>query len=673
MTRTNPVLAIIGILPLIVCVAHATDGALCIEQSVVARFDPGRTIGHVAADNHRGYAAENSVGVHILDLTNPIDPQPLGFWPQTRSIQALAANNQTLFVANNFTGIEVIDASDPANPQLISTITVSGITSDIVIHGTTLAILNSGTLRLYDISDPSTPTPLGTYATGSVTGGLDIDNNIAYATASHNGLYIIDINDQAAPALMKRQDTPDFATDVVVRDDIAFVTVDDAGMQAYDISNPANPILLSQTDTPGTARALLINDTTAYIADSAGGIHALDIADPANPSSLGLLSSLQGAYAEIAFDSEYMITASNTLGLEIINPNAIINPLLSRTPISGQPHRSTMVNNTLYIASGDQGLAIYDISDRSHPLLMSTIDTPGTAVDVMIATATALVADSLGGLQLIDVADPANPALISTYQTQGLVRGVQTYFGLAYLATEEGLEIINFTSPANPFRVAFLPLPKAYKVALGPGLVYVACDDLGLHTVNVINPSNPFVVSQYNEPNYNARNLVVGSNRLFVSNFHNDNNGWLEFFDLSNPSKPTVTEIIGYGCDGSFYSDARLYTIQRNQLSIHDPFTQPDPTPLVNLPLYDRAEHVSVLNNTAVVVSIESATMSIYDVGGCVCAADFNADGNLNADDVNLFLIAYFSQSPEADLNNDNTFNFYDISAFLASYLSGCQ
>ena len=116
-----------------------------------------------------------------------------------------------------------------------------------------------------------------------------------------------------------------------------------------------------------------------------------------------------------------------------------------------------------------------------------------------------------------------------------------------------------------------------------------------------------------------------------------------------------------------------IYTIQRNQLSIHDPFTQPDPTPLVNLPLYDRAEHVSVLNNTAVVVSIESATMSIYDVGGCVCAADFNADGNLNADDANLFLIAYFSQSPEADLNNDNTFNFYDISAFLASYLSGCQ
>ena len=55
-----------------------------------------------------------------------------------------------------------------------------------------------------------------------------------------------------------------------------------------------------------------------------------------------------------------------------------------------------------------------------------------------------------------------------------------------------------------------------------------------------------------------------------------------------------------------------------------------------------------------------------------ICAADLNADGQLNFFDISVFIKLFQAQDPAADFNNDGEFNFFDISAFVQAFSSGC-
>ena len=59
--------------------------------------------------------------------------------------------------------------------------------------------------------------------------------------------------------------------------------------------------------------------------------------------------------------------------------------------------------NHAYVADGEGGLQIIDISDSSSPFIVGSVDTPGLAWDVFIFGNYAFVADGEGGLQIIEV------------------------------------------------------------------------------------------------------------------------------------------------------------------------------------------------------------------------------------------------------------------------------
>jgi hypothetical protein len=54
------------------------------------------------------------------------------------------------------------------------------------------------------------------------------------------------------------------------------------------------------------------------------------------------------------------------------------------------------------------------------------------------------------------------------------------------------------------------------------------------------------------------------------------------------------------------------------------------------------------------------------------CAADLFTDGNLNFQDISVFLVYYGEENPAADFNGDGSFNFLDVSEFLNLYSQGC-
>jgi len=83
---------------------------------------------------------------------------------------------------------------------------------------------------------------------------------------------------------------------------------------------------------------------------------------------------------------------------------------------------------------------------------------------------------------------------------------------------------------------------------------------------------------------------------------------------------------------------------------------------------FDEVDDSGLGINRRAVVTVTDSTVEVL----VVCAADLNADGQLNFFDISEFLALYNSQDPEADLTEDGLFNFFDVSMFLSIYNQGC-
>jgi len=68
--------------------------------------------------------------------------------------------------------------------------------------------------------------------------------------------------------------------------------------------------------------------------------------------------------------------------------------------------------NNAYVASGDRGMYILDVSNPSNISRISLVDTPGNATSVYVQGSYAYIADEANGLVVIDVSKPAQPKIV---------------------------------------------------------------------------------------------------------------------------------------------------------------------------------------------------------------------------------------------------------------------
>ena len=77
-----------------------------------------------------------------------------------------------------------------------------------------------------------------------------------------------------------------------------------------------------------------------------------------------------------------------------------------------------------YVADGDAGLQVIDVSNPANPVRVGGYDTSGYAYGVAVSGNIAYVADDDAGLQVIDVSNPASPVRVGGYDTSGNGEGV---------------------------------------------------------------------------------------------------------------------------------------------------------------------------------------------------------------------------------------------------------
>jgi len=212
--------------------------------------------------------------------------------------------------------------------------------------------------------------------------------------------------------------------------------------------------------------------------------------------------------------------------------------------------KDIQVRGTLaYLANGDAGLRIADVSNPASPRWRGAYDTDGYANRLELVGNLAFVADTEGGLKIIDIQNPDHLTLRRNYQEGGIVEDVQVVGNLAYLLTKANevsgsLLIIDVSDLANPRLRGRVSYPynidgNAFDVV--DQLVYITggCSYRSnyMKIVNVANPDNPYQLGKYESGGDLCANGVqaVGK-RVYLRDLY----GNFDAVDVSTPASPKL-------------------------------------------------------------------------------------------------------------------------------------
>ncbi len=261
------------------------------------------------------YVGSRGDGVAIFDISDPADaflaahylPTTDGFW------DVKVDNGIGYFARNGGGGLHIVDLSDPANPSLLTILDSANGGGFDNIHNVSIGGIflfqsgfseNSDIVKVFDISNPSSPTFVRDIATGTTSANgnprshdMTVLGNRLYTANMRGGTTdIYDISGMSvtqAPALLGSFPTGGLThSNWATPDGSLLVNAQEfngASVKLYDISDPTNVVLLSEITaaSAGTAgisphNPIIVGDQL-YVSWNQAGVLVYDISDPSNP------------------------------------------------------------------------------------------------------------------------------------------------------------------------------------------------------------------------------------------------------------------------------------------------------------------------------------------------------------------------------------------------------
>ncbi len=505
-------------------------------------------------------------------------------------------------------------------------------------------------LMILNVSNPSHPVMVKhLYLPEGPAMDIELAGNYIYLVDWECAFYVIDISNPAAPEIAGKYISPAGGHGIDIRDTLAFVAYGhayaDIGLMILNIKNPLNIFPVAKVICEEAYNGMLAVQTHGDYVYVVGDCHLwiLDITDPASPTTVSR-TSMDFYPVNLQLRDTILFLANHDLFIPAVNSAFSIysiadpaNPrLISQTDLWGVVGDVAVVDSIAYVANGEYGMVLYDISDLAAPDSLGTFS-PGGGVmgKVAVSGDYAYLVDHWSEgysevteppvhFQIVNISDPADPWLagifhmfwhvsnvlysngyvyvlnnsrqdldmivvdvsgspdsVGNYETIGSAEDGFIIDDTLYLAAfENGLEVIDISEPANPVRVRTYTAMGAYDVVVRDGYAYVGCTDWGFRIFDVTSPVNsPVVVLAHNCP-------CVGlyDHYLYVADIHNG----LFIYDITDPANPVYVNKIGNSCGYFYISDHRLYWGQ-----IYDLYSNPENPPVIG-DLYDYPEMLGI-------------------------------------------------------------------------------
>jgi hypothetical protein len=173
--------------------------------------------------------------------------------------------------------------------------------------------------------------------------------------------------------------------------------------------------------------------------------------------------------------------------------------------------------NYAYIANGNRGLTILDISIPSNPVNMVSLGLPGDTRAVSVSGDYAFVTCGNDSLRIIDISNPASPFLKSSYNLPNVPSQIIAKGNYAYIVDGASLFIVDATLSSQPELVANLSIPGgAWSMDMSTNYVFTVGSSSGVTVIDVSDPTNPVRVAHDGTPGF-SYDISVNDNYVYVA------------------------------------------------------------------------------------------------------------------------------------------------------------
>ncbi len=521
------------------------------------------TVRDITIQNNLAYIV-TPYGLYIVDLSNPIAPVQLGFHAydeyQNRTVSVI---ENIAYVTSDDQGLSMIDVSDPTAPTELGVFADSSFDIEMNEH---LIYLAGEGLRILDISKPGQPEEINFYQTSERSYRIIIEGDSAYVKA-FDAVLVLDISDPMNPVEVSNFRVDKAIFDFAVNDGLVYIVEGGRKLHILDSTSPSELRKISTYDLPHQTRSLAVKKSSVssgvYAYLGWGGLGILDVSQPTNLKEVGRLDMMGDArgVSTIQPDSmaqkgtNFLLVGCKT-GVCTVDISDLTDPFLTGfynlSPYD--THDVKVVEDLAFVqiepfavAEERTSLIILDVSDPTAPRQISAYPYPGP---LEVIDQKAYIAAGEHGLHILDISTPSNPQRLGLYQPGNWMWDIAVSGQTAYV-TGGGLLIINISDPTDPKLAGSHPAPDPlawYDIILTKDTVYTTGTRGGTYIFDVTNPTSPKDTRNPYAPTppgmgdvYNLEqwgpNAAQIDDLLFL---HSDIS--LYMLDVSTPNKPNILD-----------------------------------------------------------------------------------------------------------------------------------
>ncbi|MCG3220588.1 MAG: hypothetical protein H7641_04335, partial [Candidatus Heimdallarchaeota archaeon] len=382
----------------------------------------------VIVDGTYAYVVDYDGDVYVLDISDFSNIGIIASYDYAggaNRASSIYLDGCYLYVAALASGMDVLQVCNNIQPTSVDHFPVDpGIDRAITTQGNLAYVVGDyfgglkffGTLRIYNISDPTSTVllgeidhPPGLLDFGHVFYDVEIVGSLALVVGTYMtwsagwifkmAFYAFDITDPTNPTFFGAQVIPlplEFYIwweiahfDIEISGDYMYITCGSEGIVIYDLNDFS---YVTRYDISIYANDIYVEGDIGYIAGGGSGFQIIDLSDPSNPSSIYTY------------------------------------------PTTGLAHKVWIEGDLAYVADGSSGVHIFDIQNPNLPVLLGSIATSDNANSLFVSGDTAFVSDAASGLLVLDVTDPSNPQALYTYSTTGILQEIAVVGDYAFIA-----------------------------------------------------------------------------------------------------------------------------------------------------------------------------------------------------------------------------------------------
>ena len=322
-------------------------------------------------------------------------------------------------------------------------------------------------------------------------------------------------------------------------------------LKIIDVSVPANLRVVGQhiggRVPTGDSRAadLAVSDQYAYVAATDAGLQVVNLSDPARPQLAGWYQTI-GLTTKVAVSGHHAClidTDCHPCGLvKVIDISDASHPrLLSTYAAIGEA--AVAVSGDYFYVVSDLGFEVVDISAPTAPHQVAEIPSVGSGHDIVVSGQYAYITETSGlGLQVVDVSQPTDPKHVGNYVSSQGVSGVAVAGSYAYIAEGSEMAVISVSEPTNLRKVGAYQTTfgQPVAVAVSGDYAYVQCYGgmLGIGQLEVIDVSDPSKPRRLGSVRSDGgvRRIATAGGYVYVAN--SGGSGGPQVIDVSDPANP---------------------------------------------------------------------------------------------------------------------------------------